>query len=130
MRRLEVACQRQSRYYNMRRRDNSFRIGDKVLKRTNVLSSDVDYLANKLTSEFEGPYTISDKIGVNRFRVVDEKGTDVGRVHAKDLKPYYFWTYFWTTVPPPICILIRTCHISLSGVVLGPAFTNTILAKT
>lgn len=86
---LKAAYQRQARYYNLRRRDNPFRIGDKVLKRTHILSSAVDYLASKLAPKFEGPYTISDKIGVNILRVVDEKGKEVGRVHAKDLKPYY-----------------------------------------
>lgn len=86
---LRAAYNRQARYYNLRRRDPDYQVGDRVLRRTHILSSAADYITHKLAPKYDGPYSITEKIGTNIFRISDENGRDIGRVHVKDVKPYY-----------------------------------------
>lgn len=85
---LKLAYQRQAKYYNLRRRDNPFSVGQTVLRRAHTLSSAADYIAGKLAPKFEGPFVLSSKIGVNIFRLHNTKGRYIGTAHVKDLKPY------------------------------------------
>ncbi|KMQ92869.1 retrovirus-like pol polyprotein [Lasius niger] len=56
---LEQAYQKQSSYYNLRRRDIAFHVGDLVLKRQHVLSSAAQNIAAKLAPKFHGPFCIA-----------------------------------------------------------------------
>ena len=86
---LEVAYKQQAKYCNLRRRVSPFKIGQRVLKRQHILSSALNAVASKLAPKFDGPYTISDKVGANIYTLSDSRGKEIGRVHAKDLKPYF-----------------------------------------
>ncbi|KAF6203382.1 hypothetical protein GE061_003801 [Apolygus lucorum] len=49
----------QSRQYNLRRRPDRFKVGDKVLHKTFTLSSAADRIASKLNPKYEGPFIVS-----------------------------------------------------------------------
>lgn len=89
---LEKAFQQQSKYYNLRHRENHFKIGQQVLRKTHVKSSAVDYVAGKLAPKFEGPFEIEGFIGANIVQLKTPKGKPIGRSHVKDLKSF---------IPPP-----------------------------
>lgn len=84
---LTNASTRQAKYYNLRRRPNSMKIGQQVLCRTHHLSDAAKGFAAKLAPKFEGPYTILRTEGANIFILGSDKGHTV-RAHVKDLKPY------------------------------------------
>jgi transposase InsO family protein len=85
---LSKAYQRQAKHYNLRRRENDFVVGEKVLRRSHVLSSAADYVASKLAYKFDGPFIIHRPLGLNLFELKDEKGKSVGAAHVKDLKKF------------------------------------------
>lgn len=86
---LQSAHSRQARYYNLRRRENPYTVGQQVLKRSHVLSSAVDHVASKLAPKFEGPFLVHSKIGNNILRLRDPRSKNTWVVHAKDLKPFF-----------------------------------------
>ncbi|KAM0725812.1 Retrovirus-related Pol polyprotein from transposon 412 [Formica fusca] len=85
---LETAHQRQSRYYNLRRRDRRFVVGDQVLKRQHVLSSAAHAISAKLTTKFHGPFKIAKVLSSVVYEIADQEDRAIGKVHVKDLKPY------------------------------------------
>lgn len=85
---LQKAYSRQSRYYNLRRRDNNFKTNDLVLRKTHIKSAAADFIASKLAPKFEGPFKICGTDGANIFHLSNMAGKVVGRSHVKDLKPY------------------------------------------
>lgn len=84
---MDNAYQRSFKYYNLRRRDVSFNVGDLVWKKNNVLSNAGVGFSAKLAPKF-----ILCKVIKVCSRVVYElesvEGKYVGRYHVKDLKPY------------------------------------------
>lgn len=85
---LKSAFTRQSKYYNLRRRNSPFAVGDKVWRRTHYLSTAVDSFASKLAPKFDGPFYVMNKFGPNVYELRTEKDESIGKVHAKDLKFY------------------------------------------
>ena len=82
-----VAQDRQASYYDVGRREPSFKPGDRVWKRSHPLSSAAKGIAAKLAPKFEGPYWITDALGPNTYRLIGE-GSQVEEVVAVDqLKP-------------------------------------------
>ena len=59
---LEVANERQAKYYNLRRRPISYEIGEQILRGEKTLSNEADNMAKKLNKNFEGPFFIKTKI--------------------------------------------------------------------
>lgn len=84
---LNVTYQRNSRRYNLRRRDFQFKVGDKVWKRNHVLSD-----AEKQFSAKLAPRYVLCKVRTVKSRIVYEldnmDGTDAGTWHVSQLKPY------------------------------------------
>ncbi|KAL6421182.1 hypothetical protein ACFW04_013735 [Cataglyphis niger] len=85
---LEAAHQRQSRYYNLRRRDVRFVVGDRVWKRQHVLSSAAHAISAKLAKKYHGPFTISRILSPVVYELADAENKVIGKTHVKDLKPY------------------------------------------
>lgn len=85
---LHDAYERNSRYYNLRKRDVSFNEGDLVWRRNKVLSD----AANRFTAKLAPRYILSKirkKISNLVYDLVNEdNGSKVGKYHIKDLKPY------------------------------------------
>lgn len=87
---LNKAYEKQSKHYNLRRRDRKFRVGETVLKRQHVLSSAAQNIATKLAPKFHGPFTISRVISPTVYEIARPDGSNVGKVHIQDIKPYHF----------------------------------------
>ncbi|KAL7296784.1 hypothetical protein TKK_0010187 [Trichogramma kaykai] len=83
------AQERQAQYYNKKRRDVTFKVNDRVLRRNRILSSSVKGIAAKLGRKFRVPCRVSKVLGSNVYQLIGEKGDLVEKVTASDLKPYY-----------------------------------------
>ena len=69
-----AAQDRQAGYYDAGRREPSFKPGDRVWKRSHPLSSAAKGIAAKLATKLEGPYWITDALGLNTYRLVGDGG--------------------------------------------------------
>ncbi|XP_019884900.1 uncharacterized protein LOC109610415 [Camponotus floridanus] len=83
---LEAGHNKQAHYYNLRRRDYRFAIGEQVLKRQHVLSSAAQNISAKLATKYHGPFTIAKMLSPVVYELTDNLNR--GKVHIKDLKPY------------------------------------------
>lgn len=82
---LISAYERYSRPYNLRAREISFKVGDEVWRRQ-FCQSDAE---KKFCKKFALLYlkgVVKEKLGKNCYRIVNEKGKDVGVYNAKDLQ--------------------------------------------
>lgn len=85
---LNMAYKRNAHYYNLRKRDVEFFVGDKVWKKNKVLSDAAQNFAQKLAPRYV-LCTIRKKISKLVYTLENEDGSDVGNWHVKDLKPYF-----------------------------------------
>jgi len=85
---LEKTHRRQTSYYNLRRCDRIFGVGELVLRRQHVLSSATQNVAAKLTSKFCGPFKIKRILFPVVYELVGLDGVALGKVHVQDLKSY------------------------------------------
>lgn len=81
---LDEAYKRYSQKYNLRARPKSFKIGDTVWKKNQVLSNAVNEFTAKLADKYVEAKVVA-KAGTNTYKLVDNKGKDLGNIHAKDL---------------------------------------------
>ncbi|XP_071579128.1 uncharacterized protein [Temnothorax nylanderi] len=86
---MDLANQKQAANYNLRRRPRRFRVGDLVLRRQHVLSSAAQNIAEKLAPKFQGPLRVKRVISPVVYELAQLNGSTVGKVHVKDVKPYY-----------------------------------------
>jgi len=86
---VERAYRKQATYYDLKRRNVAFQIGDLVLKRHHVLSSAAQNIAAKLSPKFHGPFRINRMLSPVVCEIVSMNGDFVGKVHVQDLKPYH-----------------------------------------
>lgn len=86
--RLQQAYQKSRHTYNLRRRDQTFLLGQKVWKRNIVLSDAAKNFSAKLAVKYTGPFTVHRLMSPWSYQLVDEKGRNVGIWHAKDLKAH------------------------------------------
>lgn len=86
-RNLDRAHETQAKYYNAKKRDRNFRVGDLILRPNRKLSKKVA-LAGKLFQIFEGPFKIKRRLSPVVFTLVDKKGRFIGKEHIKNLKPF------------------------------------------
>ncbi|XP_063931006.1 uncharacterized protein LOC135143088 [Zophobas morio] len=87
MKRLNKAYVRNSRTYNLRKRDVEFFVGDRVWKRNKVLSNASKAFAQKLAPRYV-PCTVRRKLSKLAYELVDESNANIGVWHIKDLKPF------------------------------------------
>ena len=80
--------QRQASYYNARRREVNYEIGDLIIKRNRVLSSAAQGISAKLAPKYAGPLKITEITGSNTVRVIDERDGSEETLHVSHLKPY------------------------------------------
>lgn len=86
---LKAAYEKQAKYYNLRRREVRYDVGDRVLRRMHTLSSAADAVVGKLAPKFDGPCEVVGKRGVNMYEVKDLQTQSTHVVHVKDVKPYH-----------------------------------------
>ncbi|KMQ83195.1 retrovirus-like pol polyprotein [Lasius niger] len=84
---LNSAHDKQARYYNLRRRDRRFAVGDLVLKRHHVLLSAAHAVSAKLAPKYHGPFVIA-RVLSPVVELKDQTDKPLGKIHIKDLKPY------------------------------------------
>ena len=86
--RMKVAFKRNSYHYNLRRREQQFREGQKVWKRNFAQADAANFKSSKLFPKFVGPYIIKKKISPVTYLLQTEDGDPAGTWHTSDLKPY------------------------------------------
>ena len=85
---LDDAFMRQSKYYNLRRRQLHFSKGDLVLSRCRTPSSKIKNVAAKLCPKFLGPYRVSKVLSQNVYELSGLDHKVIGKSHIEDLKPF------------------------------------------
>lgn len=86
---LARAFTAQSHNYNLRRREWTCHLGDKVMKREHPQSFAAKSFAAKLAPKFSGPYTVSKIISPVVYDLKSSTGKNIRHIHIKDLKPAY-----------------------------------------
>lgn len=86
-RRLHVSYKRNANTYNLRKKEISFNIGEKVWRRNKILSDASKNFTAKLAPKFV-LCTIGRRISKLAYHLVNADGSDAGVWHVKDLKPY------------------------------------------
>lgn len=85
---LDKAFSKQSRHYNLRRRDWRCHVGDEVMKADHHLSSAVKGFAAKLAPKYSGPYKVTKVRSPVVYDLMDSAGKRLKNIHVKDLKPF------------------------------------------
>lgn len=83
--RIKALHVRNSKGYNLRRRDSEFT----ETYRNFALSDAARYFSAKLAPRFVGPFVIKKKLSLWTYELAEENGKSCGVFHAKDLKPFY-----------------------------------------
>ncbi|KFM71017.1 Transposon Ty3-I Gag-Pol polyprotein, partial [Stegodyphus mimosarum] len=83
----DMARNRQQIYYNRKRREADFKVGDKVLKRKFCLSNAPEYFSAKLAPRFEGPYIIQEIKGAILY-LKNERG-ETCKASPDQVKKFY-----------------------------------------
>lgn len=86
--RAQRASERQSKYYNAKRRHVEFKIDDLVWKRNRILSSAIQGINAKLAPKYAGPFRITARLGQDVYRLEGENSEVYEKIHVVDLKPY------------------------------------------
>ena len=87
-RHVDKARQKQKHYYDMQRRDQRFRLGDKVLRRVHVLFKASENFAAKLAPVSEGSLEITRVISPVMYEILGGVGRRVPRLYISELKAY------------------------------------------
>lgn len=88
--RLQRAYERTSKQYNLRKRSETFVVGQLVWRRNKVLSDAARGFTAKLAPKFVGPFIINKQVSPWVYELKDKDGVRCpGTWHARDLKPAY-----------------------------------------
>ena len=79
---------KKAKYYDQRRRNEQFKVGDLVKKTNHVLSRARDNVAEKLAPKFSGPFVVVEVIAPNVYKLASQEGQLAGRYHASHLQRY------------------------------------------
>lgn len=86
--RISNSYRKNANRYNLRRRDVTFEVGDKVWKRNKALSKAANHFSAKLAPKYT-LCTVIRKVGRLVYALKHEDGSYLGEWHVKHLKPYY-----------------------------------------
>lgn len=88
--RLKEAQDKSADRYNLRRRkDVSFKTGDRVWRKNYVKSKKAEGFSKKLAKKWIGPYTIRRRIGRVSYMIEDKDGKEEGPWHIEQLRRNY-----------------------------------------
>lgn len=85
---LKVAYDKAKTTYNLRRRDGTFNLNQKVWRRNYALSDATKHFTSKLAPKFIGPFRIKRIISPWSYELEDYTHKSVGVWHAKDIKAH------------------------------------------
>ncbi|KAJ8950550.1 hypothetical protein NQ318_015682 [Aromia moschata] len=86
--RLHESYQKSRQRYNLRRREVTYEVGDKVWKRNKVLSNAANNFSAKLAPKYV-LCTVRQRLSKVVYALNYENGKDAGSWHVSDMKPYY-----------------------------------------
>lgn len=88
--RIEKATRNRAEKFTQSHKMVVFEVGEKVLLKANPVGKSSDNTAKKFFRLFDGPYTLSEKVGKNTFIVFDNnKNKTVGKFHSSAFRKYY-----------------------------------------
>lgn len=94
---LDHSHKRQKHYYDLRRRQASYAVGDLVRVKTHPRSDAQANFTSKLAPLFTGPLVVSQKLSDVNYRLTRlDTGVDAGVFHVVNLQPFHTWD----SVPP------------------------------
>ena len=85
---LDEAYRKNKHYYNLRRRDVKFVVGQPVMRRNFILSSGFRKFTSGLAPTYVGPFVVSKKVSPLVYELKDQNGSKCGTWHVKDLKAF------------------------------------------
>uniref|UniRef100_A0A3Q3M9M7 Integrase catalytic domain-containing protein n=1 Tax=Labrus bergylta TaxID=56723 RepID=A0A3Q3M9M7_9LABR len=89
---LDHSHNRQKHYYDLRRRQATFAVGDLVRVKSHPRSDAQSNFTAKLAPLFTGPLRVSQKLGEVNYRLSNlDTGTDAGVFHVVNLQPFHTW---------------------------------------
>uniref|UniRef100_A0A1Y1JUB3 RNA-directed DNA polymerase n=1 Tax=Photinus pyralis TaxID=7054 RepID=A0A1Y1JUB3_PHOPY len=86
--RLHRAYEKNTKFYNLRKRPLKFKVGDTVWKKNYTLSDASKYYSKKLAPKYQ-KCKVKKITGQLTYELISEEGKNLGVYHVKDLKPYY-----------------------------------------
>lgn len=86
--RLGEAYERSRKPYNLRHRNETFNLGQKVWKKNYVLSDATKNFTAKLAPKFNGPYKVTRIVSPWSYELSDQSGVSIGIWNAKDIKSH------------------------------------------
>ncbi|KAK3915035.1 Transposon Tf2-11 polyprotein [Frankliniella fusca] len=84
-RRLKEAYLRSAKYYNLRRREKAFSVGQLVFYANKTQSDKAKFYSKKLAPNYLGPCTVESRRGTSGYVLRNAKGELVGPYHVQDL---------------------------------------------
>uniref|UniRef100_A0A8C5HEM7 Integrase catalytic domain-containing protein n=1 Tax=Gouania willdenowi TaxID=441366 RepID=A0A8C5HEM7_GOUWI len=117
---------RRKRYYDLRRRDTSYEIGDLVRVKSHPRSDAQASFTAKLAPLYTGPYRISRRMSnVNYVLTRVDSGEEVGVFHVANLLPFYTWDTASTTKQlNPNLDVMRYDTVKLNSTTLSNLMVN------
>lgn len=89
---LDFSHKRQKHYYDLRRRQASFAVGDLVRVKSHPRSDASTGFTAKLAPLFTGPLRVSQKLGDVNYRLTKlDSGVDAGIFHVVNMHPFHNW---------------------------------------
>ena len=85
---VELANERQAKYYNIRLRPISYKIGEQVLRYEKMISNKADNIAKKLNENIDGPFFIKTKISPTIYELKNKKGKSLRNWNVKGIQKY------------------------------------------
>lgn len=87
-RNLLKAAEKRKRYFDKKIKPVTYRVGDKILKKTHYLSDTSKLETRKFFHIFEGPYRLVSIRNNNTVKIVDLDGDNEQTVNVANIKPY------------------------------------------
>jgi len=76
------------KYYDKKRSDPEYKVGDSILLKNRILSSKEDAVMQKLSPKWKGPFKVVKFISPLTFVIQDKEGKNLGVHHASNMKMY------------------------------------------
>lgn len=86
--RFDRVFNRYKKWYNLRKWNETYNVGSRVLNKNYVLSDASRLFSAKLVPKFVGPCYVRKKVSPWTFILQDEQGVYKGMLHAKDIKKF------------------------------------------
>ncbi|KAK3920699.1 Fructose-1,6-bisphosphatase class 3 [Frankliniella fusca] len=104
VRRLHEAYSKNQAYYNLRRREKSYPVGQLVYYANNRQSDKANFYSRKLAENYLGPCTVETRRGTSGYMLRNARGELVGPFHVQDLVSVADYKARLRSVAAAICV--------------------------